>query len=140
MTRQEHLDWVAVQLGRAAPAWNPGAVRWEVACPACGDWLYCSRGASRLMRSLEQHLLSGPPFGLEHRQRKIGDRLTLNGELYKVAEIFRPYSNRYYHRVRLHTFQLALRRVRDGRLFRTSAAQAGVVEPLARSQRKEFGL
>jgi len=140
MTLQEHLIWAQVQMGQALPRWNGNARMWVVECPACGDLLYCARGASRLMQSLEHHLLSSPPFGLEHRQQKIGARLTLTGEWYEVAEIFRPYSHRYYHRVRLHTFQLALRRVRDGRLFRTSATTAGVVEPLARSQRREFGL
>lgn len=140
MTRQEHLDWVSTQMAKAQPAWNPGAVRWEVACPACGDVLYCGRTASRLMQSLEHHLLSSPPFGLEHRDRQCGERLEIRGEWYKVAVVFRPYSNRYYHRVRLHTFQLALRRIRDGKLYRTSATQVGVIEKLARTQRKEFGL
>ncbi len=140
MTPQEFQTWVAVQMGRAAPSWSPGGLRWEVMCPACGDWLYCSRGDSRLMQSLEQHLMSGPPFGLEHRQRKIGERLEIGGEWYKVAEVFRPYSNCYYHRVKPHTFQLALRRIRDGKLFRTSATQPGVIEKLARTQREEFGL
>ncbi len=138
MTPQEHMAWAQAHLGRTFPRWD--GHRWEVECPACHDVLYNARGAAPLMQSLERHLLSDPPFALEHQERKIGDKLEIGGEWYEVAEIFRPYSNRYYHRVRLHTFQLALRRLRDGKFFRTSATTAGVVEPLARSQRREFGL
>lgn len=138
MTPQEHQAWTQAQMAVAAPKWD--GHRWEVVCPACGDLLYCARGSARLLQSLEQHLLSSPPFGLEHQHRIIGDRIQIAGEWYKVAEIFRPYSNRYFHRVRVHTFQLALRRVRDGRLFRTSATQSGLIEKLARSQKQEFGL
>ncbi len=138
MTPQEHMAWAQAQMALAVPSLNLSI--WQVSCPACGDVLYRVRSAGGLMAALERHLLSDPPFGLEHLQRRIGEQLQLGGERYEVAEVFRPYANRYYHKVRVHTFQLALRRLSDGRLFRTSATQPGVVEPLARSQRRAFRL
>ena len=137
MTPAEHYSWAQAQICQASPRRN--GPFWETACPVCGDFLY-SRTVSGLWRSLERHLMVAQPVGLEHLQREPGDGLAIGGERYEVILRFRPYASCYYHKLRSHTFALVVRRLWDGRLFRTSSRRPGMVEQIAWSRYRALGL
>jgi hypothetical protein len=73
---------------------------------------------------MRRHLGGYPPFGLEFRDYKVGDKFVHNGEDYEVySGPHRPASR--YKREHPHVFFLVLRKLSTGSLWQTSPKKAG---------------
>ena len=126
--------WVQTQMNQAQPMrWGKGM---RVMCPVCGHWIFHDwKSMKGLMRKLEKHLNSRPPWGLQFLAFKQGDRVRVGSESFVVySGPHRPTLNTWGHEA-WHVFYLKLKRVSDRKLFYTSWKQPGQIIQYSRQKR-----
>lgn len=134
--------WAEKELEKAKCTASPGCGYFETTCPACGQHFQVAGKTPRpLRRALRNHMLSSPPSGIEYALMRVGDRLWFDSDLYELfAGPFRPLAlagRSGYEKV--HTFFIIVRRLKDGRFFRTYIKKPNMLREIDRPITCEIG-
>jgi hypothetical protein len=129
------VAWARNEMEKVVVKALPGDRCFEAVCPVCGEsFEVTGRTPQPLRRTIRDHLVRNPPAGVEHAHREIGDRLWIKYRPYEVHNgPFRPlaYPGLSRHD-KAHAFYVVLRRLNDGRFFKTLPYRPGELKPIGR--------